>query len=223
MFLWIFLACSLVLVQDLAGQHAAEGDEPLHGDFRFDYDFKMMKKLAEIDLSMSDVKKRLCSLEIATGNVPSAFSADQCGKETTECRCSNKVCADGWLRRGGSCYLFGSVDSTFVEAKTYCNQFNSHLVYIETEAERKFIRDHAMTLQVKHHWLGITDERSEGIWQYVPGNSSNAANKVNLFDWFKGEPNEGPLANCAVISGNHNYQWIDDPCGGRFRPLCETD
>jgi hypothetical protein len=90
MFLWIFLACSLVQVQDLAGQHADEGDEPLHGDFRFDYDFKMMKKLVEIDLSMSDVKKRLCSLEIATGNVPSAFSADQCGKETTECRCSNK-------------------------------------------------------------------------------------------------------------------------------------
>ena len=51
------------------------------------------------------------------------------------------VCPTGWKKNGRSCYKFLSdLKYQFAAAARYCDSLNSHLLYIETSREDKYIK-----------------------------------------------------------------------------------
>ncbi|KAL4239381.1 positive regulation of myeloid dendritic cell activation [Mactra antiquata] len=131
--------------------------------------------------------------------------------------CNAFNCQNGWITYENSCYYVGPDDVHYTEAVHYCSQRNSHLVYVETARENSFLKGRLDTYGTGHsYWLGMTDEMSEGIWQWNSGNS------VYYFNWAPTEPQNHNNEDCAVFHKSLNFQWADVPCASGRRPLCEN-
>ncbi|KAH3752270.1 hypothetical protein DPMN_186886 [Dreissena polymorpha] len=131
---------------------------------------------------------------------------------------SDATCPDGWTRFHSSCYLFGHTAYTFLDAQRQCEHYKATLVNIESREEYNFIRGFLMMICDQLHWIGLTDETTEGTWKYYP--SEKIAEFLN---WYPGdrEPNEGTRANCAAIYAGYNYQYADSPCTAQYQSICE--
>ncbi|KAH3752331.1 perlucin-like protein [Dreissena polymorpha] len=131
---------------------------------------------------------------------------------------SSAQCPNGWKTYDTSCYLFGHTSYSFHESQLFCLHFGANLVNIESSIENAFIRGELMTLKAPRHWIGLTDEVSEGIWTLYP--SEKVATFLDWSHW--SQPNDGIYANCAAFfAGDHDYHWVDEPCGREFNPICE--
>ena len=65
-------------------------------------------------------------------------------------------------------------------------------------------------------WLPMTDIEQDGVWV-----DDNSGQKVEFFDWKKGEPNGGTTQNCGNIVPPRG--WTDRPCHvgkGRLTMKC---
>ncbi|KAH3752126.1 perlucin-like protein isoform X1 [Dreissena polymorpha] len=130
-------------------------------------------------------------------------------------------CPNGWKTYDTSCYLFGHTPYSFHESQVFCLHFGASLVNVESYYENMFIRGELVTLKAPQHWMGLTDEVTEGIWTFYP--SEKVATFLDwshhLIDW--PQPNDGLRGNCAAYFEEHDYHWVDEPCSREFNPICE--
>ncbi|WAR01298.1 CLC4G-like protein [Mya arenaria] len=61
------------------------------------------------------------------------------------------TCPNGWLSYESSCFLFGNAPSTFADAETFCEDRDSHLVYIKDNSENTFLKDTAREMKLPEY------------------------------------------------------------------------
>ncbi|KAH3748403.1 hypothetical protein DPMN_182848 [Dreissena polymorpha] len=93
--------------------------------------------------------------------------------------------------------MFGHTPYTFLDAQRHCEHYGARLVSIESSAEYNFIRGFLMILSDSKHWIGLTDETTEGTWNYYPSEQT-----ANFLNWHPSQPEQGTGANCAAIVQN---------------------
>jgi len=74
-------------------------------------------------------------------------------------------------------------------------------------------------LGVKTWWIGLTDQGHEGRWFW-----EHSVSEAAFTDWAEGFPTdaENNLADCALMNGDHGWQWTDADCTTESAPaICQ--
>ena len=77
------------------------------------------------------------------------------------------TCDEDWSSYNGHCYLVVEESKTWDDASAYCENINSYLIEITTDAELKFAAE--VTRDYKKHydfWIGATDRELDGTFVY---------------------------------------------------------
>ena len=101
----------------------------------------------------------------------------------------------------GHSYYRSTGSMTWTAAKAACANMGGHLVTVTTSAENTFIFN-----LWPSGWIGLTDEVTEGVWQWVTGEA------YSYSSWNPGEPNN---------SGNEDY--IQFVGGGKWNDLSNAN
>ncbi|KAH0628969.1 hypothetical protein JD844_010645 [Phrynosoma platyrhinos] len=118
-----------------------------------------------------------------------------------------------WEYFDGGCYYFSVQKATWQQAKTQCENQNSHLVVIDNVAEQNFLESHTKNIL---YYIGLTDVAVEGQWRWVDGTNYEKGFKK----WLEGEPNNsGKNEHCAHL--NRDGKWNDVPCDRTYFYVCE--
>ncbi|XP_048780984.2 perlucin-like protein [Ostrea edulis] len=137
-------------------------------------------------------------------------------------------CRKGWRFFQESCYYFGTQQTTWPGAESYCLSMNSGLVEIETEAENNYLESQ---LKVIHnhgsdptanqnevsYWLGGNDIEIEGVFKWVKSDLT-----LTFTDWNPGQPDDANGEDCMELRGAFHYHWNDLPCNIPHHFICET-
>lgn len=86
------------------------------------------------------------------------------------------------------------------DAKLYCEDLGGYLTSITSEDENDFVRAFPRTTQI---WLGGTDERIEGTWEWVSGEPWGYSN------WAPGEPNNLYPEHYLIMHSGATGLWND--------------
>ncbi len=104
---------------------------------------------------------------------------------------------------------------TWNEAKIDCESRGGYLVTITSQEENDFIEGlHGSNII----YIGLTDEVTEGEWQWVTGEALTYTN------WNTGQPdNSGGAQNYGLIFGSANGLWSDAPGTVAIYYVCEFE
>ena len=111
---------------------------------------------------------------------------------------SASICfACTWIR-GNSCYTLVKHEYDFFEAETNCREnFNGHLLAINSREEDDFIRARLLDEHMLYCWWWIGLTKAEGDWKWTTGEN------ISYSNWASGEPSGEEEA--AGI----NYEWLE--------------
>ncbi|MBQ9493046.1 MAG: hypothetical protein IJR54_04850 [Oscillibacter sp.] len=115
---------------------------------------------------------------------------------------------DGATLFNGHAYKLYDKPMTWAEAKAACEFVGGHLATITTVSEQNLIAN-CLTVGLKNaYWLGGTDERQEGCWEWITGESWNYTN------WSHTQPDnqntENYLSICNRVFNSYYFaQWND--------------
>lgn len=127
-------------------------------------------------------------------------------------------CAKDWISFNNYCYYFNNTRSTWIGAKTTCQQQKGSLAKVNDQDTQYFID----TMSQKNQWIGLNDRSQEGVmvWdsdgtKLLPGSYTN---------WMEEEPNnqEGH-ENCVLIFNRKPTlgKWVDFDCNRKFSFICQ--
>nr|DBA30071.1 TPA: hypothetical protein GDO54_006100 [Pyxicephalus adspersus] len=124
------------------------------------------------------------------------------------------TCETGWYLFQGSCYLFSSLRSNWMKARTTCILKYADLAVITSEEEQRFISD---KIGSALYWIGLTDIEEEGKWTWVDRTDYASSYK----NWMPNEPsNTENNEDCAHLS--KAGKWNDKKCSHtEFFAVCE--
>uniref|UniRef100_A0A8C7MWX4 C-type lectin domain family 4 member K n=1 Tax=Oncorhynchus kisutch TaxID=8019 RepID=A0A8C7MWX4_ONCKI len=142
---------------------------------------------------------------------------------------TNQLCSPGWEFYNGSCYYFSKEKMTWEQSQYACIHDGGHLVIIESQQEQEFIKQRVVALGIDPYdhspWIGLTDEKQEGLWVWMDNTPLNE----NIKYWDFGEPNnhgpKGESENCVRIGQKCHHQincWFDFPCAEPSKRICES-
>ncbi|MFX1518283.1 MAG: C-type lectin domain-containing protein, partial [Promethearchaeota archaeon] len=97
-------------------------------------------------------------------------------------------------------YKLFTTGTDWTTAKTACEALGGHLVTIGSFEENNFVNNLAGSNRI---WLGFTDIGTEGVWQWVTGES------VTYTNWNPGEPNDSGGEDYAEMYYGGTWNDID--------------
>jgi hypothetical protein len=95
---------------------------------------------------------------------------------------------------------------TWHEAKSYCESQDGHLVTITSEAEQSLVHS-LIQGRIDGVWIGLSDERIEGTWEWVTGE------ELRYTNWVNGEP---PIGVDYAMMHDGSGEW-DGPSETGFQ------
>ncbi|XP_038596410.1 CD209 antigen-like protein B isoform X2 [Tachyglossus aculeatus] len=121
-----------------------------------------------------------------------------------------KPCHQDWNSFQSSCYFFANTRENWEAANLSCQNLKGHLVIINSPKEQNFI---SQQLNNRQAWIGLSDQRTEGLWHWVDGMA------LTLQFWEIGEPNNAGNEDCAEMT---NGRWNDVTCQKESLWICES-
>ncbi|KAJ1172986.1 hypothetical protein NDU88_004828 [Pleurodeles waltl] len=121
-------------------------------------------------------------------------------------------CQRGWAFFQGHCYYFSHSADSWGSASQWCLSQASVLVTIDSKEEQAYIAEATRT---RFFWLGLTDQRSEGSWQWMDGTALSGTRY-----WAENEPNGLQQENCGSTRGDSGA-WQDVSCLEKIQWICE--
>ncbi|XP_048251018.1 perlucin-like [Haliotis rufescens] len=129
-------------------------------------------------------------------------------------------CPLGFVEHNNSCYWFSKALANFVEARSFCQSFGSHLAKVTSKVEDDFVSGHAARHgKAANYWLGATDLNVEGTWLWEGQQAMNYSN------WSRDQPdNFSGGEHCLHIKQIlENYLWNDEKCNMAANFICEKE
>ena len=126
------------------------------------------------------------------------------------------LCPSGWFKERSSCYKLSKKVLNWQAAKTACEDLNSTLAIISSEAEHQALKPYIRKKR-KLTWIGLQrNPRDKKRWLWVDGSP------LNYTHWGDREPNS-ITEECVEIRpfGSHNGGWNDQECSDRINYICE--
>ncbi|XP_033624548.1 uncharacterized protein LOC117287991 [Asterias rubens] len=108
-----------------------------------------------------------------------------CASQSSNLECKTPIsdCDEDEVHLDGSCYRFETVEKSRDESVQDCIQHNSHLVYVETREEQRFLATNLSgddSLKNTDYWLGLVSVDVTYIW--MDGNTSIASGLLPIED-----------------------------------------
>ncbi|CAG2197788.1 unnamed protein product [Mytilus edulis] len=138
--------------------------------------------------------------------------------KTTEC--------NGWdfVYYNGLCMLFSTIDLDWFEARTYCENKNSHLLVLDSEQKVNETKEFLKTYyhDLRSLYVGASDETKEGEWKWVTKTTISG-----YFNFQPGQPNNidsnhpNKVANCGAVMSKGQLDLYDVYCYGKRKFICE--
>uniref|UniRef100_A0A6I8PGA0 Collectin-12 n=1 Tax=Ornithorhynchus anatinus TaxID=9258 RepID=A0A6I8PGA0_ORNAN len=127
-------------------------------------------------------------------------------------------CPPHWKNFTDKCYYFATEKEIFDDAKLFCEERSSHLVFINTREEQQWIKKQMVGRDSL--WIGLTDSDREGEWKWLDGSAPEFTN------WKNGQPDNwgrghGPGEDCAGLI--YAGLWNDFQCEDINSFICEKD
>ncbi|KAK6177834.1 hypothetical protein SNE40_012721 [Patella caerulea] len=114
------------------------------------------------------------------------------------------------------CIFVSNTQKNFDDALTHCKTDGGTLTFVETGADRNFIKDN-FDLEISYHLVGGTNRygtNSSGLfYSWLNGTPVGGL-------WAPGEP-DGGVDKCNAISPEHDYFIRDIGCANLYRFICE--
>ena len=117
-------------------------------------------------------------------------------------------CEEDWHAYEPSCYYIGNRTKVWEDSRQFCQDKESDLAVIETEAENDFIWnliEDSFVLPTRAAWIGLQRNSTTGVFEWIDGNQSPYKN------WKSGEPNN-VKGNEDCVFMKRGGEWNDDPC-----------
>jgi len=114
------------------------------------------------------------------------------------------------------CYFVGSEvpEMSFYDALAYCNKNGGILAEPTNSLEQEALAN----LAGDSWWIGATDVRSEGQFEWKSGAPWTFTN------WNSGEPNHGGYGeDCVVMTSEYGspWRWNNVNCNSLVKPICQ--
>ncbi|XP_052610774.1 CD209 antigen-like protein E [Peromyscus californicus insignis] len=122
-----------------------------------------------------------------------------------------RPCPWDWELFQGSCYLFSRTLGSWEASASSCQDLGAHLVIINSVEEQRFMK-YWNVRKNQRSWIGLSDLRREGSWQWVDGNP------LQLSFWKEGEPNNDGDEDCVELFTD---DWNDNKCTEQNFWVCE--
>lgn len=106
-----------------------------------------------------------------------------------------EIPTDAVIFNGHHYYLYmGDKALLYEEAAQYCNSKGGYLATVTSKEENDFIYSYIQNSGYENAYFGLSDSKSEGIWEWCTGEESSYTN------WHNGEPNgENPNEDYAMF------------------------
>ncbi|XP_053103384.1 collectin-12 isoform X1 [Hemicordylus capensis] len=127
-------------------------------------------------------------------------------------------CPVYWKNFSDNCYYFSSERAIFEDAKVFCEEKSSHLVFINSKEEQQWLKK--QVIAKGSFWIGLTDSAKEDEWRWLDGTLPEYVN------WSAGQPDNwqhghGPGEDCAGLI--HAGLWNDFHCEDVNNFICEQE
>jgi hypothetical protein len=134
-------------------------------------------------------------------------------------------CASGYEQHEGSCYRFvTSSNGSWDSAADQCSSEGSHLVYIETSDEERYLMSTAQSVDsgLDSWWIGGRREDPPTDMTFVwKSNADTTVKNMNYQAWYSGEPNNSNNNEyCATLRMSYPG-WNDLNCDVSLAFICE--
>ncbi|XP_071142348.1 uncharacterized protein [Mytilus edulis] len=133
---------------------------------------------------------------------------------------------NGWdfVYYNGLCMLFIAIDLNWFEARTYCENKNSHLLVLDSELKVNETKEFLNTYyhDLRSLYVGASDETKEGEWKWVTKTKISG-----YFNFQPGQPNNinsnhpNKVANCGAVMSKGELDLYDVYCYGKRQFICE--
>lgn len=122
-----------------------------------------------------------------------------------------------WKYFSGNFYYFSRDKKSWQEAEKFCMSQGAHLASVTSQEEQAFL---VQTTRAGHHWIGLTDQGTEGNWRWVDGTPFNYAQSKGF--WEKKQPDNWKHRNGEYEDCVHSReQWNDMACGSSYPWVCK--
>ncbi|XP_049328036.1 C-type lectin domain family 4 member F [Astyanax mexicanus] len=128
----------------------------------------------------------------------------------------SKLTEEEWKFFGSGSYFITRVERGWRESRDFCRVRGADLLIINSREEQEFINKEFGNTEA---WIGLTDQRIEGVWKWVNGSP------LTIQFWALGEPNDYENDDCAITgfkkSTSDILVWADYPCFHPVVGICE--
>ncbi|TRZ06845.1 hypothetical protein HGM15179_020262, partial [Zosterops borbonicus] len=77
-----------------------------------------------------------------------------------------------WEYFSGNCYYFSLERLSWPRARERCRERRAHLAVVGSYSEQRFLMSRTRN---ERFWIGLTDQNSEGTWEWVDGSDYGSA------------------------------------------------
>lgn len=148
-----------------------------------------------------------------------SFLSDIFSFEQNNSRCPDK---EKWIEiPGHGCYLLEvDLKLPYDDAQMFCQSQNAHLVEINNQMEQDGLASIADWIGIWHDrsfWMGI-ERITKDTWQW-----SYSKKQADYLSFAEKQDSSSSKFSVAIMSKEHNYEWVLKNTTESFHPLCEKN